>query len=75
MAPHPENLNEEVIFPGIITALLRADDSPGDWKTEVRRQFAVVVVCLQRARNILLESYPAESFNDSWWTWRWETEP
>ena len=66
MAPHPENLNEEVVFPGIITALLRADDNPGDWKTEVRRQFAVVVVCLQRARNILLESYPAESFNDSW---------
>ncbi|KAK7471446.1 hypothetical protein BaRGS_00035934, partial [Batillaria attramentaria] len=25
MAPHPENLNEEVIFPGIITALLQAD--------------------------------------------------
>ncbi|KAL8620434.1 hypothetical protein ACOMHN_066745 [Nucella lapillus] len=67
IAPHPENLNEEIVFPGVVTALLKADDSSNaDWKNEVRRQFAILVVCLQRARNILLESFPAEAFNDSW---------
>ena len=67
MAPHPENLNEEVTFPGITAALFSLDDSdPATWKREVGRQVAIVVVCLQRARNILLESYPAEAFNDSW---------
>ncbi|XP_070207655.1 N-acetylated-alpha-linked acidic dipeptidase 2-like [Littorina saxatilis] len=66
MAPHPENLNEEIVFPGIITALLKADDTSDSWKNEVKRQFAIIVVCLQRGRNILLESYPADSFNDSW---------
>ncbi|XP_076472403.1 N-acetylated-alpha-linked acidic dipeptidase 2-like [Babylonia areolata] len=90
IAPHPENLNEEIVFPGVVTALLQAEDDPtpsttttssstptgaggggeaaelSDWKNEARRQFAILVVCLQRARNILLESFPADAFNDSW---------
>ncbi|PVD37111.1 hypothetical protein C0Q70_04105 [Pomacea canaliculata] len=62
IAPHPENLNEEIIFPGIINALLQAKvDTTDRWKEEVRKQFAVLVVCLQRARNIVTESYPTES--------------
>lgn len=62
IAPHPENLNQEIIFPGIITAALKVDEiSFTEWKSQIRKQFAIVVVCVQRARNILLESYPNES--------------
>ncbi|KAK0061299.1 N-acetylated-alpha-linked acidic dipeptidase 2 [Biomphalaria pfeifferi] len=50
IAPHPENLNEEVIFPGL------SETEIVD-RTLLQRELVIVVIAIKRARDILMDDF------------------
>ncbi|KAK3581371.1 hypothetical protein CHS0354_016217 [Potamilus streckersoni] len=51
VAPDPENLNQEIVFPGIISAIYEGKQSK-QWNS-LREQLAYLVISLRRASDIL----------------------
>ncbi|KAH9513589.1 Glutamate carboxypeptidase 2 [Bulinus truncatus] len=53
IAPHPDNLNEEVIFPG-----LAVSDEVSDINTaQLRRDLVILVIAIKRAKDILMDDF------------------
>ncbi|KAK6182867.1 hypothetical protein SNE40_010455 [Patella caerulea] len=59
VAPHVENINEETVFPGIVSGVLHGKTT-GDWDV-LRQQVAILTITLQRASSILNEEIHTES--------------
>ncbi|XP_029642132.1 N-acetylated-alpha-linked acidic dipeptidase 2 isoform X2 [Octopus sinensis] len=51
MAPHPDNINEQLIFPGVISAALEGQSSK-DYNL-LKEQLAVLVLAFQTAEDVL----------------------
>lgn len=51
MSPHPDNINEQLIFPGVISATMTGESS-GDFTT-LKEQLAVLVLAFQTAQDVL----------------------
>ena len=51
MAPHPDNINEQLIFPGVISATMSGENT-GDFTT-LKEQLAVLVLAFQTAQDVL----------------------
>ncbi|XP_067658691.1 putative N-acetylated-alpha-linked acidic dipeptidase isoform X1 [Haliotis asinina] len=53
VSPHPENLNDETVFPGLIWGAIEGRRT-GNWDM-FRHQLSVLLVCFRQARDILTE--------------------
>ncbi|XP_059173652.1 putative N-acetylated-alpha-linked acidic dipeptidase [Physella acuta] len=53
IAPHPDNLNEEVIFPGLVVS----EDSSDVDRDQLRRELVILIIAIKRAKDILVDDF------------------
>ncbi|XP_012946198.1 aminopeptidase NAALADL1 [Aplysia californica] len=61
IAPHPDNLNEEVVFPGLAGNL---GSDPSEERVQLSRELVILVVAVKRARDILLDDFGPNLIRD-----------
>ncbi|CAL1544111.1 unnamed protein product [Lymnaea stagnalis] len=53
IAPHPDNLDQEVIFPGLAVS----DDDPGVDVEQLKKELVALVIAIKRAKDILMDDF------------------